>query len=74
MHKLSEHISKSDDNINKQNDIIESQKGRLDEAISRFQTQFSEAEDRRREQYETNSIKRNELFQDFQQQIKTEMN
>jgi len=63
------------DPLLKQHDqTIESQKGRLDTAISQFQNQFSEAEDRRRENLETQINKFNEESQNFRQNMNSELN
>ena len=60
--------------MNQHDKTIENQKGRLDSAISQFQSQFSESEDRRKETFENQMNTRNENFQEFRQKIDIEIN
>ncbi len=67
-------LNQLENNVKQQNQNIENQKTRLDSAISQFQTQFSEAEDRRRESFE-NSIKtNNQEHMKFKDNIQNELN
>ena len=70
----SSRIDQFNSSLNQHNQTIENQKSRLDSAISQFQTQFSEAEDRRRESFENQMNTRNEEFQNFRQKIDSELN
>ncbi len=53
---------------------INTQKGRLDTAITQFQQQFSEAEDRRREQFEQAKDKRKEDYETIIEEIEESFN
>jgi len=70
----SSRLEQFNSSLNQHDKTIESQKGRIDSAISQFQSQFSEAEDRRRETFENQMNTRNENFQEFRQKIDSKIN
>jgi gas vesicle protein len=66
---LSKQIDEANKRIKQQDKNIENQKGRLDTAISEFQKQFSEAEDRRRVNFDNTSKTRADHFDSFNKNI-----
>lgn len=69
----SSRLEQFSNSLNKHDKTIEKQQGRIDLAISQFQSQFSEAEDRRRETFENKTNTRNENYQEFRKKIDSEI-
>ena len=59
---LNAKIQESQSKVDEMNQIINTQKSRLDQAISNFQTQFSDAEAKRSEQFNQLVIERNQEY------------
>ena len=72
--RLSGSIDTQNSNLGDLKSIIDTQKGRLDTAISDFQKQFSEAEDRRRENFDNQTNQINGEFQKLQNNLNAKMN
>jgi len=66
-------LDQLENSVDQQNKNIENQKSRLDTVVSQFQSQFSEAEDRRRESFENTIKNYNEEHKSFRNNMQNDL-
>lgn len=65
--EFARNISKHENRLAEHEKAIDSQKNRIDNIVSQFQEQFSQAEERRRVEFEKNASERTNVFNSFKE-------
>lgn len=71
--EFARNISKHENRLAEHEKAIDSQKNRIDNIVSQFQEQFSQAEERRRVEFEKTASERTNVFNSFKESVESQL-